>query len=141
MLSLELNIVSINSRNSVHISLMQRVNEKGYSEEIKQWNINKGTKLDTFTCHREKSIRLNEFILYTDLLREKLWNKMSPWPLGGGQIGLKLYFNRKAKQDGRKAAGQGRFTFNLCKNQIYWVFYRERNVTSNSNEKWSGVLS
>lgn len=47
---------------------------------------------------------------------------MSPWPLGGGQIGLKLYFNRKAKQDGRKAAGEERFTFNLCKNQIYWVF-------------------
>lgn len=47
---------------------------------------------------------------------------MSPWPLGGGQIGLKLYFNRKAKQDGEKAAGEGRFTFNLCKNQIYWFF-------------------
>ena len=64
---------------------------------------------------------------------------MSPWPLGGGQIGLKLYFNRKAKQDGRKAAGQGRFTFNLCKNQIYWVFYRERNVTSNSKNEMGRI--
>lgn len=36
---------------------------------------------------------------------------------------------------GEKQLGKGRFTFNLCKNQIYWVFYRERNVTGNSKNE------
>ena len=47
MLSLKMNMVSINSRNSVHISLMQRVNEKGY-----KFGASHGKEDDEVTVHR-----------------------------------------------------------------------------------------
>lgn len=61
---------------------------------------------------------------------------MVPWPLGGGQIGLKLYFNRKAKQDGRKAAGGGKEVYiQFMQKSKYTGFFTGTNVTGNSKNE------